>query len=104
DRGAARAGRVLDCLLQVSLDDDPARGGVPVPELPALAAAVAAAPALRLRGVMAVAPLDTDPRAAFAVLPGLLGQVRQVAPDADVISAGMSGDLEAAVAAGATHL
>src|SRR4051812_2126145 len=104
DRGAARAGRVLDCLVQVSLDDAPGRGGVPVPELPALAEAVAAAPALRLRGVMAVAPLGADPRAAFAVLPGLLEQVRRVAPGADVVSAGMSGDLEAAVASGATHL
>ena len=104
DRGAARAGRVLDCLLQVSLDGDPARGGMPVDQLPALADAVAAAPALRLRGIMAVAPLDADPRAAFAVLPGLLDQVRRFDPAADVISAGMSGDLEAGVACGATHL
>jgi hypothetical protein len=104
DRGAARAGRVLDCLLQVSLDGDPDRGGVPVPGLPALADAVAAATSLRLRGIMAVAPLNGDPRAAFSVLQGLMGQVGRVAPDADVISAGMSGDLEAAVACGATHL
>jgi PLP dependent protein len=104
DRGAARASRVLDCLLQVSLDGEPTRGGVPVPQLPALAEAVAAAPALRLRGVMAVAPLDADPRAAFAVLPALLDQVRRLEPAADVISAGMSGDLEAAVSCGATHL
>jgi len=104
DRGASRAGRVLDCLLQVSLDGDPTRGGVPVPRLPALAEAVAGAPALRLRGVMAVAPLGADPRAAFAVLPELLDQVRRVEPAADVVSAGMSGDLEAALASGATHL
>jgi pyridoxal phosphate enzyme (YggS family) len=104
DRGAGRAGRVLDCLLQVSLDGDPARGGVPVPQLTALAEAVTGAPALRLRGLMAVAPLGADPRAAFAVLPRLLEQVRTVEPAADVVSAGMSGDLEAAVASGATHL
>jgi pyridoxal phosphate enzyme (YggS family) len=104
DRGAARAGRLLDCLLQVSVDGDPARGGVPVPELPALAEAVARAPALRLRGVMAVAPLGSDPGATFAVLPELLDQVRRVEPAADVVSAGMSGDLEAALACGATHL
>jgi PLP dependent protein len=53
---------------------------------------------------MAVAPLDADPQAAFAALPGLLDQVRRVEPAADVISAGMSGDLEAAVSCGATHL
>ncbi len=104
DRGAARAGRVLDCLLQVSLDGDPARGGVPVPDLPALTDRVAAAPSLRLRGLMAVAPLGADPRAAFAVLPDLLDQVRRVVPGAGVLSAGMSGDLEAAIACGATHL
>jgi pyridoxal phosphate enzyme (YggS family) len=104
DRGAAHAGRVLDCLLQVSLDGDPARGGVPVPQLPALVEAVAGAAALRLRGVMAVAPLAGDPHAAFAVLPQLLDQVRGAEPAADVVSAGMSGDLEAAVASGATHL
>ncbi len=104
DRGAARAGRVLGCLVQVSLDGDPDRGGVPVAGLPAVADAVAAAQALRLRGVMAVAPLGADPREAFAALPGLLDRVRAVAPAADVVSAGMSGDLEAAVACGATHL
>jgi uncharacterized pyridoxal phosphate-containing UPF0001 family protein len=53
---------------------------------------------------MAVAPLGADASAAFAVLPRLLDEVRRVAPEADVVSAGMSGDLEAAVAAGATHL
>lgn len=103
-RAADRAGRLLDCLVQVSLDADPARGGVPVAQLPALAEAVAAQPALALRGVMAVAPLDADPRAAFADLPRLLAVVRGAAPAADVVSAGMSGDLEAAVACGATHL
>ena len=104
DRGASRAGRVLDCLVQVSLDGDPTRGGVPVPQLPALAEAVAGAAALRLRGVMAVAPLGADPHATFATLPQLLDRVRRVEPAADVVSAGMSGDLEAAVASGATHL
>ena len=104
DRGALRRERVLDCLIQVGLDDDPRRGGVPVPDLPRLAAAVSEAPHLRLRGVMAVAPLGADPLRAFAVLPGLLATVREHAPQANVISAGMSGDLEAAVTSGATHL
>jgi uncharacterized pyridoxal phosphate-containing UPF0001 family protein len=53
---------------------------------------------------MAVAPLGADPARAFAVLPDLLTRVREHAPQADVISAGMSGDLEAAVTCGATHL
>ena len=104
DRGAARHERVLDCLLQVSLDGDPGRGGVPVPELPRLAEQAAGAEHLRLCGVMAVAPLGADPAAAFATLPDLLAMVREHAPQATVISAGMSGDLETAVTCGATHL
>ena len=103
-RGAAAAGRVLDCLVQVSLDGDPGRGGVPVAGVPALAAEVAAQEGLRLRGVMAVAPQGADPLRAFAVLPGVLAGLRADHPDADVLSAGMSGDLEAAVHHGATHL
>jgi pyridoxal phosphate enzyme (YggS family) len=104
DAAAARHGRVLDCLLQVSLDGDPHRGGVRMSELPALSAAAAEQDHLRLRGVMAVAPLDADPLRAFAVLPELLQTVRRHSPQADLISAGMSGDLEAAVTCGATHL
>jgi len=104
DRAAHAAGRRLDCLVQVSLDGDTERGGVAVEGFDALAAAVAGAEALRLRGVMAVAPLGADPARAFAALPGLLGRAARYAPEADVLSAGMSGDLEAAVASGATHL
>jgi pyridoxal phosphate enzyme (YggS family) len=102
--GAHRADRELGCLVQVSLDGDPSRGGVPVTRLDEVARTVAAAGALRLDGIMAVAPLDADPARAFASLRDLLGTVRAYAPDARVISAGMSGDLEAAIAAGATHL
>jgi PLP dependent protein len=104
DRAAARRGRVLDCLVQVSLDGDPGRGGVPGTELAGLAERAAAAENLRLRGVMAVAPLGVHPLQVFAALPELLGIVREHAPQAAVISAGMSGDLEAAVTCGATHL
>ncbi len=103
-RAAQGQDRVLDCLVQVSLDGDTSRGGAVVDDVPALADAVAARPSLRLRGVMAVAPLGADPRAAFAVLPGLLDRLRADHPTADLLSAGMSGDLEAAVEHGATHL
>jgi pyridoxal phosphate enzyme (YggS family) len=101
---AHAAGRRLACLIQISLDADPARGGALPADLPALADAIAGQDALELRGVMAVAPLGVDPRSAFAILPGLRDQLRRAHPDADIISAGMSGDLEAAVAEGATHL
>jgi len=99
---AARADRRLDVLLQVSLDGDPARAGAPVEQVPALADEVAAAASLRLAGVMAVPPLDADPAAAFDVLAAVAARLRADHPTATGISAGMSSDLEQAVAAGAT--
>jgi pyridoxal phosphate enzyme (YggS family) len=103
-QAARRAERIIDCLIEVSLDADPARGGAPASEVPALADALAAEPGLVLGGVMAVAPLGMAPSEAFARLLGSAAAVRSVRPSATVISAGMSGDLEAAVEAGATHL
>jgi pyridoxal phosphate enzyme (YggS family) len=94
----------LQVFLQVSLDGDPARGGVSPGDLPALAAAVAAREQLSLRGVMAVAPLGADPGAAFDQLASLSLDLRAEHPHADAISAGMSGDLEEAVRHGATHV
>jgi pyridoxal phosphate enzyme (YggS family) len=104
DDGARRADRTLDVLLQVSLDGDPGRGGVLPAELPALADAAAHAVGLRLRGVMAVAPLGEPADAAFARLAELSARLRADHPGATAISAGMSGDLEAAIAVGATHV
>jgi pyridoxal phosphate enzyme (YggS family) len=102
--GAQRAGRSLEVLLQVSLDGDPARGGAPPDRVPALADTAATAPGLRLLGVMAVAPLASDPAAAFASLAQVAARVRADHPGCTAISAGMSGDLEQAIAAGATHV
>lgn len=103
-RGALAAGRTLGCLVQVSLDGDTSRGGVPGPEVLPLADAVAAEPGLELHGLMAVAPQRADPRVAFASLPQLRDTLLRRHPAAGVLSAGMSGDLEAALAHGATHL
>ncbi len=109
-RGATRSERTLDVLLQVDLDEavgaagHPGRGGADPAELLPLAAAVDSAPALRLRGLMAVAPLGADPVAAFDRLGGLAATLRAAHPGADWLSAGMSEDFEAAVAAGATHV
>jgi pyridoxal phosphate enzyme (YggS family) len=103
-RAARRADRVIDGLIEVSLDGDPARGGAPAGEVPALAAALEVEPGLVLGGVMAIAPLGMAPADAFARLRDSAEAVRAVRPSAVVISAGMSGDLEAAVEAGATHL
>lgn len=102
---AAEPGQpVLDVLLQVNLTEDPARGGVAPAELEALAAHTAALSSLRVRGVMAVAPLEEPPTSAFERLRGLADTVRTVVPAAEWISAGMTADFAEAIAAGATHL
>jgi hypothetical protein len=101
---ARRAERVIEGLIEVSLDGDPARGGALDSDVPGLAEALAAEAGLVLAGVMAVAPLGMPPAEAFARLLGSAGIVRSVRPAATLISAGMSGDLEAAIAAGATHV
>jgi hypothetical protein len=102
--GAQRAERHLDVFIQVSLDDDPTRGGVPTAELALLADHVATQDALRLLGLMAVAPLGADPDEAFARLAGIAERLRADHPDATAISAGMSADLESAIRNGATHV
>jgi pyridoxal phosphate enzyme (YggS family) len=103
--GARRAARpALDVLLQVSLDADAARGGALPADVPALAGAVAVAEPLRLGGVMAVAPQHDDPDVAFARLAAVAAALRSEHPEAVAISAGMSGDLEAAIRHGATHV
>jgi hypothetical protein len=103
---ARKAGRELTCLVQVDLDTpaDPARGGVPPGQVREIAEAIEAARDLILGGVMAIAPLGADPARAFAPLRPCSLAVRAVNPAAAIISAGMSGDLEAAIGNGATHV
>jgi PLP dependent protein len=101
---ARAAGRELTCLVQLSLDGDPERGGVPADRVKEIAEALAAESGLLPGGVMAVAPLGMPPAEAFAPLRACSAAVRAVRPEAAIISAGMSGDLEAAIDAGATHL
>jgi pyridoxal phosphate enzyme (YggS family) len=101
---ARRAGRTITCLVQVSLDADPGRGGAPADQVPGLADAVAGQDGLVLAGVMAVAPLGEPADAAFGKLADIAAAVRAAHPDATMISAGMSDDLEQAIAFGATHL
>jgi hypothetical protein len=104
-RGAERAGRDrIDVLVQVSLDGDPDRGGALPEDVGALADAATRTGRLRVGGVMAIAPLDADPDAAFAKLADVAERLRADHPTATVVSAGMSADLEAAVRHGATHL
>jgi PLP dependent protein len=106
DRGAHERARELDVLLQVSLDPPgrEGRSGADAGELPALADAVDRAGMLRLRGLMAVAPLDEEPRSAFERLAEVRESFLAGRADATWLSAGMSNDFEAAVGAGATHV
>lgn len=94
----------LEIFVQVSLDEDPDRGGAPEAQLPDLADAVAAHETLVLRGVMAVPPVGADPDDAFARLAEVSQQLRRRHPGAWAISAGMSGDFEAAIRHGSTHV
>ena len=97
-------GASVDAFIQLNLTDDPARGGVRPDELEALAEAVLATSTLRLCGVMAVAPLGEEPRAAFARVREASQRLRTLAPDANKLSMGMSQDFREAIAEGATHL
>ncbi|MFG2061341.1 YggS family pyridoxal phosphate-dependent enzyme [Micromonospora sp. NPDC048871] len=106
----ARRDRPLEVLVQVSVDGDPSRGGAvadsadPDIGLGSVAAAVADSAGLRLAGLMAVAPLGWEPERAFARLATIAEGLRAEHPQAVVLSAGMSGDLEAAIGHGATHV
>ncbi len=101
---AAEDDSVLDVLVQVNLTDDAGRGGVAPQAIDALVEHILGLSSLRLRGVMAVAPLDEEPASAFARLRRLADRVVALAPQARWISAGMTGDFTEAIAAGATHL
>ena len=112
----------LDVCVQVSLDADLSRGGAvdagavdadaleiggsvpPDRRLDRVLATVAESGALRLRGLMAVAPLRGVPDEAFAALAAIAARTRAMYPDATWLSAGMSADLEAAVRHGSTHV
>ena len=106
DRAGQEGERPVDVLLQVDLGgvagELAARGGAAPRDVPALADLVASSPGLRLRGLMAVAPRGEEPAPAFERLAAVALRIRADHPEATDLSAGMSGDLEAAVAAGAT--
>jgi PLP dependent protein len=106
ERGARESGRVLTCLVQVNLGGtaEAGRGGADPDQVLELSAALAESGSLALGGVMAVAPLDGDADRAFERLHQVAVAVRSAYPEAVMVSAGMSGDLEAAIAHGATHL
>jgi pyridoxal phosphate enzyme (YggS family) len=102
DRVGQDTGRPLPVFVQVDLAGQAGRGGAAPEDVPALADAVAGCDGLDLRGLMAVAPLGEPPGPAFERLAAVAARVRADHPGAVDLSAGMSGDLEAAIAVGAT--
>jgi pyridoxal phosphate enzyme (YggS family) len=93
-----------DIFVQVSLDGLPGRGGVNPEQLLDFLAEVTALANLKVRGLMAVAPLDEPPLEAFKRLKALAETVIKTHPNTWEISAGMSNDFEAAISQGATHI
>ena len=105
-RVGVETGRPVEVFLQVDLGGPEgelaARGGADPADVPLLADAVAAEQGVVLLGLMAVAPRGAEPGPAFARLAALAERVRTDHPEARHLSAGMSADLEEAVAAGST--
>ena len=106
-KSAQGINKVQPVLIQVDLDQsgpDPTRGGIWPAELSELAAAISQASHLELKGLMSVAPLGEKPELAFARLKDIRASFLKEHPQAQILSAGMSEDLEAAILQGATHL
>lgn len=109
ERAAVLAKRTLQVLIQINLDpvDSPNRGGLDPQAVPQFLVELKKAPHLILGGVMAIAPhpdLGIDPEVAFEQLASVSTFIQKSNPEATVISAGMSGDVEQAVQAGATQV
>jgi pyridoxal phosphate enzyme (YggS family) len=100
----ATTGKSVDAFIQLNLTADPRRGGVVAADLDALVEDVLAVPSIRLRGLMAVAPLDEEPRRAFEMVRKASDRMLAQAPLASALSMGMSGDFREAILEGATHL
>jgi pyridoxal phosphate enzyme (YggS family) len=100
----APSNRRVDGFIQVNLTDDPSRGGVALSAVESFAETVVNSGVINLRGLMAVAPLDEQPAAAFERVREASARVQTVCGTATDLSIGMSGDFREAILAGATHL
>lgn len=97
----------LQVCLQVMLVPEPGKAGLAPADVPALAAAVAKLPGLQLRGLMCIPPATADvttQREHFRTLANLLAELQSAGLAVDTLSMGMSGDYEAAILEGATHV
>ncbi len=108
DREAAAAGRVLPVLLQINAGNDPAKFGAEPADAPALLEHALGKRALRIEGLMTIAPLSDDPEVArrtFANLRTIRDQlVARFGVNLSELSMGMTGDLAAAIAEGSTMI
>jgi len=100
----AQSEQVIDVFLEVNLTDVPGRGGAEPHDIAALAENVLESKNLRLRGLMAVAPLGESAYTAFERVHALSQELLSIAPEATDLSMGMSGDFAEAIGLGATHL
>lgn len=106
-KSASAIAKKQKVLIQVDLDQsgpDPSRGGVWPADLAALAQFISQSENLELTGLMSVAPLGENPSEAFERLAQIRSDFLKNYPNAVILSAGMSEDLEAAIEHGATHL
>mgnify|MGYP002641125987 CR=1 FL=1 len=95
----------LNVLLQVNIDNEPAKSGIQLNEILSLAHQIAPLPRLKLRGLMAIPAIHKDPqqqRIPFAKMRQALTELQQYCPDCDTLSMGMSEDMQAAIAEGST--
>jgi pyridoxal phosphate enzyme (YggS family) len=93
----------LNVLIQVNVSAEPQKAGARVDEVEALARYISSLPRLRLRGLMAIPAGNSNPRetsAAFVRMRELADSLKARGFDIDTLSMGMSGDFEAAIAAG----
>lgn len=97
----------LNVLIQVNLEDEASKGGVRPDALKVLAKQIEGLPNLRLRGLMFMPKLHHEletQRAVFHQAKSLFDELQQIYPSLDQLSMGMSGDMEAAIAEGATMI
>jgi pyridoxal phosphate enzyme (YggS family) len=107
NEAAHAASRTCDVLVQVNVSGEASKFGLPAAEVPSFAEQLRAFDALRVRGVMTMAPFDADEvvlRRVFAGARACAQAVRAAGHAADVLSMGMSGDFEVAIEEGATHV
>jgi pyridoxal phosphate enzyme (YggS family) len=98
-------GKTLNVLLQVNVDADPAKAGVLAADARGLLEEIAGLPNLAVRGLMTILSTRSDPGASYQSMAQLFADLRSVAVGPwDALSMGMSGDMHAAITAGATHV